>query len=177
MGKFYRNLAQDIDSSVNRDFYGKTANDREVPSEDVKKYLLATSDFAKGMQDDINLYVTCDRLNNVSFRKKLDPTAKNIFRKQNPLAFKDISTFDTQKPIVGSLLHELDIGKKDVASTLIKKAPNTIDINIQSRLNALKENLISFNLNINNDYNNDNFLPPRPPPSPPLSPPKQDNFF
>ena len=27
LGKFYRNLAQDIDSSVNEDFNGKIAND------------------------------------------------------------------------------------------------------------------------------------------------------
>ena len=46
---------------------------------------MATSDFAKGMQDDITLYVTRDRLNNASFRQKLDPIAKNIFRMQNPL--------------------------------------------------------------------------------------------
>ena len=55
--KFYRNLAQDIDSSVNQDFYGRIANDAEIPSEDVQKYFLVNSDFAKGMQDDINLYI------------------------------------------------------------------------------------------------------------------------
>ena len=75
---------------------------------------MATSDFAKGMQDDINLHVTWDRLNNASFRQKLDPIAKNIFHRQNPLelVFKDISTFDAPNSIVGSLLDELDIGKK-----------------------------------------------------------------
>ena len=55
--KFYRNLAQDIDSSVNQDFYGRIDNDAEIPSEDVQKYFLVNSDFAKGMQDDINLYI------------------------------------------------------------------------------------------------------------------------
>ena len=66
------------------------------------------------MQDDINLHVTWDRLNNASFRQKLDPIAKNIFHRQNPLelVFKDISTFDAPNSIVGSLLDELDIGKK-----------------------------------------------------------------
>ena len=96
MGKFYRNLAQDTDGSVNQDFYGKIAKDVEIQSQDLQKYLLATIDFAKGMQDDTNLYVKCDRLNNVnnvSFRQKLDPIAKNTFRRQNPLelVFKDIS--------------------------------------------------------------------------------------
>ena len=65
---------------------------------------------------------------------------------------------------------------------MIKKAPNTIDSDIQSRLNALKKNLISFNSNNNNNNNttknnNINFLPPRPPPSPLPSGPKQNNFF
>ena len=105
---------------------------------------MATSDFAKDIQDNINLYVTQDRLSNTSFRQKLNTIAKNIFRRQNPLelVFQDISTFDVQSPVVGSLFHKFDISNKDVASTLIKKAPNTIDIDIQSRLNALKENSI-----------------------------------
>ena len=76
------------------------------------------------MQDDTNLYVTRDRLNNASFRKKPDPISKNIFQKQNPLEliFQDISTFDAQNFVVGSLVRELDIGKKDIASDLVKKA-------------------------------------------------------
>ena len=84
---------------------------------------MATSDFTEDMQDNINLNLTRDRLNNASFRQTLDPIAKNVFRKQNPLelVFKDISTFDAQNPIVGLLLPELDIGKEDVTSKLIKK--------------------------------------------------------
>ena len=77
------------------------------------------------MQDDINLYVTRDRLNKVSFRQRLDLILKNIFRRQNPLelVFQDISTFDAKNPVVGSLLRELDISKKDIASDLVEKAP------------------------------------------------------
>ena len=57
------------------------------------------------------MYVTQDRLNNASFRQKLDPISKNIFKRQNPieLVFKDISTFDAQNPKIGSLIKELDI--------------------------------------------------------------------
>lgn len=78
---------------------------------------MATSDFAKGMQEDLNLHVTRDRLNNASFRQKLDQYQKLVFRRQNPieLAFEDISNFDVQNPVTGSLLCELDVGKKDVA--------------------------------------------------------------
>ena len=40
----------------------------DAPGDDVKDYLLATSDFGKGMQDDIKMYDTRNRLNNVRFR-------------------------------------------------------------------------------------------------------------
>ena len=76
------------------------------------------------MQDEINMYATRDRLNNASFRQKLDPVAKNIFRRQNALelVFKDISSFDGQNPIIGSLLREIDVGKKDINSKFLKKS-------------------------------------------------------
>ena len=104
MGSFYRNLADSIDTSS--DFYSRIADDANIPKEDVQKYLLATSDIAKSIQIDINHYVTRDRINDTSFRQKLDPISKNILRRQNPLelVFEDISTFDAENPIVGSLL-------------------------------------------------------------------------
>ena len=82
LGRFYKNLADNVDSSLGSDFHGRIANDADIPTDDVQKYLLATSDFSKGMQDDINHYVTRDRINNTSFRQKLDPIAKNIVRRQ-----------------------------------------------------------------------------------------------
>lgn len=64
------------------------------------------NNFAKGTQTDINNYVTKDRINNASFKQKLDPIKNNILRRQNPLeiVFEDISFFDVENPIVGSLL-------------------------------------------------------------------------
>ena len=72
--------------------------------------------FAKSIQTDINHYVTRDRINNASFRQRLDPISKNILRRQNPLelVFEDVSTFDPENPIVGSLLREIDIKKKTI---------------------------------------------------------------
>ena len=81
MGKFYRNF----DTFLGSDFYGKIASDADIPSEDVQKFILATSGFAKGMQTDVNDYVTRDRINSASFRQKLDPISKNILKRQNPL--------------------------------------------------------------------------------------------
>ena len=85
VGSFYRNLADNVDNFLGSDFYGWITNNANIPSEDIQKYILLTSDFAKGMQNDIDHYVTCDRINNVSFRQKLDPISKNILRRQNPL--------------------------------------------------------------------------------------------
>ena len=92
----------------------------------MQKYILATSDFAKNIQTDINHYVTRDRINDASFRQKLDPISKNILRRQNPLelVFEDISTFDAENPIVGSLLREIDFNKNLIDSDFIKSLPS-----------------------------------------------------
>ena len=95
------------------------------------------------MQSDINHYVRKDRMNNANFRQKLDPISKNILGQQIPLelVFEDISTFDAENPIVGSLLKELDVGKKVLASDLIKQAsgPPGQDFAIRNRLNKLRD--------------------------------------
>ena len=95
-------MADKIDLFLGSDFYGRIANDADIPSEDVQKYILATSDFAKGMQTDINHYVTRDGINNATFRQKLDSIRKNILRRQNALelVFEDVCTFDSENPIV-----------------------------------------------------------------------------
>ena len=49
LGKFYRNLGDNVDSFSESDFYGRIANDADVSSQDVQRYLLATSNFSKGI--------------------------------------------------------------------------------------------------------------------------------
>ena len=49
MGNFYRNLADNVDNILGSDFYGKIANDTNIPPENVQKYILTTSDFPRGM--------------------------------------------------------------------------------------------------------------------------------
>ena len=117
-------MADSID--IGSDFYWTITANANIQREDVQKYILATSDFAKSIQTDINHYVTWDRTNDASFRQKLDPISKNILRKQNllELAFEDISTFDTENLIVGSPLRE-NVLKKTVwqrFKTKLKKA-------------------------------------------------------
>ena len=81
IGCFYRNLEDNVDHFIGSDFYSRTTADTDIPRENVQKYILATSDFAKGIQTDINHYVTWDRINDASFREKLDPISKNILRR------------------------------------------------------------------------------------------------
>ena len=133
-----------------------------MPSVDVQKYLLATSDFSNSMQDDTNHYITRDRINNASFRQKLYPISEKYIEKTKPSSacFSKYFYLWCGNPIVGSLLWELDVGKKDLASNLIKKAPQPpgIDFILQNRLNKLQ----------NDGNNNSNIirlsLPPSPPP-------------
>ena len=151
-------MADNVDTGS--DFFAQISNDANIPREDVQKYHLATSDFAKSIQTDINHYVIRDRINNASFRQKLDPVSKNILRRQNPLelVFEDISTFDAENPIVGSLLREIDIKKKQSGSDFIKSLPSHPgkEFEIKKRLEKLRE--------IKND-NNNNFGNGPPPPT------------
>ena len=184
LGRFCRNFSNNFDSVLGSDFYRKIANDADIHSEDVQKFLLGTSDFSKSMQGNTNHYITQERINNANFKQKLDLIAKNILRRQNPpeLVFQDISTFDAENPIVGSPLQEHNVGKNDMASHLIKKAPQPpgIDFIIQNRLNMLRNNR-------NNNNNDDGMSPPpsplqfnnfqKPPPSPPPRTPSFNNLI
>ena len=54
VGSFYRNLSDNVDNFLGSDLYSRITADADIPKEDVQKYILATSDFAKGSQTDIN---------------------------------------------------------------------------------------------------------------------------
>ena len=125
VGNFYRNLSDRVDN-VQSNFLSAISNDTSIPKDNVQKYLLTTTDFAKPIQADINHYVTRDRINNASFRQKLDPISRNVIWRQNPLelVFEDISIFDSENPIVGSLLREINIRKKQTDSDFIKSLPS-----------------------------------------------------
>lgn len=177
-----RIVGDNVDNFLGSDFCGRITNDADILSEDVQKYILATSDFAKGMQTDINHYVTRGRINNASFRQKLDPISKNILQRQNPLelVFEDISTFDAENPMVGSLLRELDLKKEGTDSDLIKNLPSQPgkEFERRKRLDRLK-GIKRFPKNNNDDNNNNKkgplssvrpvslpFIDSRPPPGP-----------
>ena len=70
------------------------------------------------------MYVTNNRLNKVSFRRRLVPISKNSIRNKNPieLLFKDVKLFDAQNPIIGSLIKEVDVSKKKILIKFLDKA-------------------------------------------------------
>ena len=165
VGSFYRNLSDNVDNFLGSDFYLRITADADIPKEDVQKFILATSDFAKSIQTDVNHYVMRDRINDASFRQKLDPISRNILRRQNPLefVFEDISTFDAENPIVG--LREIDLKKKQTDSDFIKSLPSHPgkEFDIKKRLDKLKG--LNENNNIYNNNNNNIFGPGGEPPS------------
>ena len=83
------------------------------------------------------------------------------------LVFEDISTFDAENAIIGTLLRGLDVGKKVLARELIKQTPGPPgqDFAIRNGLNKLRDRQEPTN-------NNNNISPlPLPPVLPPHSGP------
>ena len=145
------------------------------------------------------IIITRDRISDGSFRQRLDPISKNIIRRQNPLelVFEDVSTVDAENPIVGSLIRELDLKKKQTNSYFIKYLPGVPGekFEIKKHLDKLRDiknpsRRNNNGNNSNNGNNNGNLFPPRPrgedlfPPRPPGSgglpppppPPRPDEF-
>ena len=67
--------------------------------------------------------------------------------------FQDTLTFDAENPIVGSLLREIDIKKKQSDSDFIKSLPSHPgkEFEIKKRLEKLKGTSNVFNNNNNNN--------------------------
>ena len=93
------------------------------------------------MREDIDLYITRDRLEKASFRRKLNPIAKNVSKRQNSikLVFKEVSTFVVQNLVTGYFMEERDVWNNNLASKLVRKPPKPIDAELQSRFKALKD--------------------------------------
>ena len=139
------------DSSFDSNFQRKTAS--EFTSKNVKNYLLAISSLGQQMQEDMNIYFTRDRLNEVSFRRKLYLITKNVICRLNPFELVlMLSTFGMQNLLIGSRIREIDTGKKDLADNIVNKTSNSIDYEIELRLQVLEKNNDSNGNNNNGSY-------------------------
>ena len=153
---FYKARANDVDVDLPSTVTNKILAEGQPFTDDIKNFLLGTK---RGIQSDIDLYVTRGRHNLASFRRKLDPIEKSVWRIEIPLTllFKDIANFDAQNPVIGSLLRELDLGKNKTKSSLISIAPDISDTILLRRFKKFKETPVNYKDNDDDDYdNNDN---------------------
>ena len=82
--------------------------------DDLKKWLLATSDFGDEIQDDINAVVGHDeKFTNAIVRHSLDLKDESVFCNPNPLniTFHDMKKFDFVNPVIGKLATQVKASK------------------------------------------------------------------
>ena len=72
---------------------------------DLRKFLLATSDYGKNIHENINEVVADGKVNQAVVHRALDQKNKRVFESPIPLSvtFKDAKKFDIQNPIIGNL--------------------------------------------------------------------------
>ena len=82
--------------------------------DDLKKWLLATSDFGDEIQDDLNAVVGHDEnFTNAIVRYPLDLKDEAIFHNLNPInvTFHDMKKFDLVNPVIGKLASQVKASK------------------------------------------------------------------
>ena len=79
----------------------------------LRKYLLATVFLKDCIQDSLNITAVVGKLNNASARRALDTKYPSDMKKSNPIDnfYKDKAKFDSQNPIIGTLLTQIQSGK------------------------------------------------------------------
>ena len=85
---------------------------------DLQKYLLATEDLNKTIQDSLQLAVIHGKLNDAAVVRHVsernDPNYNFFKKNDNPLdvLYKEQARFDVQNSVIGSLLKEINRGKQ-----------------------------------------------------------------
>ena len=121
--------------------------------EDLKKWLLATSDYGNEIQEDLNAIVAFDeKFNNAIVRHSLDLKDQAIFRNPNPInvTFHDMKKFDLVNPVIGKLATQVKASKLTDYQLTKKLLEQGKVEKLQLRLDALK-----YEVN-NNDNENEN---------------------
>ena len=137
----------------------------------LQKYLLGTGLLKDSIQNSLDMIVTNGKFNNAGIRRALDTKYPTIMRKPNAIdvVFKDKAKFDTQNPVIGKLLSQIQTDKNDKAlQKQLEKAPSFKDLKIAEKLEHVKQ----FNNNNDDDDNDDApFIPPPQLLSSPFPPP------
>ena len=109
--------------------------------DDLKKWLLATSDYGHEIQEDLNAVVGYDeKFNNAIVRHALDFKDEAIFRNPNPInvTFYDMKKFDQVNPVIRKLAAQVKASKlteKEINEKLLR---NWEADELQLRLDKLK---------------------------------------
>ena len=79
-----------------------------------QKYLFATGLLKDSIQDSLDMIVTNGKSNDTAVRRALDTRYLLRMKKSNPIdaVFKDKAKFDTQNPIIGTLLTQINLENK-----------------------------------------------------------------
>ena len=111
-------------------------------SNDLKKWLLATSDFGQEIQEDINTVIGHnENFNSAVIRCALDLKNAGTFKNPNPLAvtFCDIKKFDVQNPTIGKITNQIKASKlteDQITNNILMKDEIA---KIENRLQELKK--------------------------------------
>ena len=109
--------------------------------DDLKKWLLVTSDFGDEIQDDLIAVVGHDEnFTNAIVRHSLDLKDESIFRNPNPInvTFHDMKKFDLVNPVIGKLASQVKASKLtdyELTKKILQKGE--VD-DLQRRLGRLK---------------------------------------
>ena len=108
------------------------------------------------------MVVTSVRLKDARVLKMLVPVYKSVIRKQNFFEnfLKDITKFDAQNPIIGSLLSEIESRKltDESVKNFLGKAQNLKGIELNQKLQNLKFCNNKLQLNNNNDNDSSDYF-------------------
>ena len=84
---FYNQKVADVDVDLPSAVAGQIVKEGQPLTDNIKKFLLGTSNYAQEIQSDIDLYITRGRHNEASFRRKLDIIEKKCFENRKSVSF------------------------------------------------------------------------------------------
>ena len=111
----------------------------------LQKYPLATGLLKDSMQDSLDMTVSSDgKVSNAAVRRQLDTKFPSVMRKPNPInaVFKEKAKLDTQNPIIGTLLTQIELGKLNNQKQIKKQletTPSMKDLKIEEHLKRSRD--------------------------------------
>ena len=131
---------------------------------DLQKWILATSDFGRELQQDINKITGGDeKFNNAVLRRTLDLKSDGLFQNPQPiiLLFNDVEKFHQQNPIIGKLATQINVSKLSERDLVKRRLLEGEISKIEDRLHNLKYGKVNKGDDDNDDDNDELPTPPK----------------